>query len=125
MRVLLDTHIYIWTVLNDRRLPEKFRRMIADATEVFVSTASIWEMSIKAALGKLGPREEATIDALEEQRIIPLPVLLAHARAVRDMPHLHGDPFDRVIVAQARCELLELLTVDAELAAYSANAFEI
>jgi PIN domain nuclease of toxin-antitoxin system len=122
MRLLLDTHIYIWSVLRDRQMPSDFREMIAKADKVFVSTATIWELSIKAARGKLDPAVNRTIDVLEAQPFIVLPVLLKHAKAVRDMPDLHRDPFDRVLIAQARTEVLKFLTVDAELSSYLEEA---
>ncbi|SAK99330.1 PilT protein-like protein [Caballeronia temeraria] len=118
MRLLLDTHVYVWSVSNDRRMPNDFRKMIAKAEQVFVSTASIWELSIKSARGKLEPNGERAIDELNEQSVIVLPVQLKHALAVRAMPDLHRDPFDRVLVAQARTEVLRFLTVDSELAGY-------
>jgi PIN domain nuclease of toxin-antitoxin system len=118
MRLLLDTHIYIWSVSGDRRLPGNFREMIAEADTVYVSTATIWEMSIKAARGRLEPRAELAIDELEDHDFVELPVLLVHARAVRLMPHLHRDPFDRLLVAQAITEDLRFLTLDRELSDY-------
>ncbi|MFM0322115.1 type II toxin-antitoxin system VapC family toxin [Caballeronia glebae] len=118
MRVLLDTHIYIWRVSGNRRLPAHIRESIDKAEQVYVSTATIWELSIKAARGKLEPRAARAIDELEEHPFIVLPVRLKHAKAVRDMPDLHRDPFDRLLVAQARTEVLKFLTVDSELAGY-------
>ena len=85
---------------------------------MYVSTATIWELSIKAARGKLDPRAARTIDELGAQPFIVLPVQLKHALAVRDMPDLHRDPFDRLLVAQARTEVLRFLTVDSELSEY-------
>ncbi|GJH12552.1 type II toxin-antitoxin system VapC family toxin [Caballeronia novacaledonica] len=99
-------------------MPTDFRELIAEADQVFVSTASIWELSIKSARGKLEPNGERAIDELEEQPFIVLPVQLKHALAVRDMPDLHRDPFDRLLVAQARTEVLRFLTVDSELSEY-------
>ncbi|SAL87473.1 PilT protein-like protein [Caballeronia arvi] len=121
MRVLLDTHVYIWRVSKDRRLPARIRNSIDKAQQVYVSTASIWELSIKSARGKLEPNGERAIDELEAQPFIVLPVQLKHARAVRRMPDLHRDPFDRVLVAQAITEDLEFLTVDGELSDYLAD----
>lgn len=118
IRLLLDTHVYIWSVAKDRKMPTDFRELIAEADQVFVSTASIWELSIKSARGKLEPNGERAIDELEEQPFIVLPVQLKHALAVRDMPDLHRDPFDRLLVAQARTEVLRFLTVDSELSEY-------
>lgn len=119
MRLLLDTHIYIWSVTRNRKLPADMRDEIADAKQVYVSTASIWELSIKAARGKLEPRAAQTIDEFEAHRFIELTVQLAHARAVRELRHLHRDPFDRLLLAQARTEQLKFLTVDGELAEYA------
>ncbi|SAK69578.1 PilT protein-like protein [Caballeronia fortuita] len=118
MRVLLDTHIYIWRVSRDRRLSAYFRDAIDDAKQVYISAASIWELSIKSARGKLEPDGERAIDELQSQPFIVLPVELKHAKAVRNMPHLHRDPFDRVLVAQALTEDLKLLTADRELREY-------
>ena len=92
--------------------------MIAKAEQVFVSTASIWELSIKSARGKLEPNGERAIDELNELPVTVLPVQLKHALAVRTMPDLHRDPFDRLLVAQARTEVLRFLTVDSELSEY-------
>lgn len=118
MRVLLDTHVYIWRVSNNRRLPVHIRSSIDKARQVYVSTATIWEMSIKSARGKLELAGERAIDDFEEHPFIELPVRLKHAKAVRRMPDLHRDPFDRLLVAQAITEDLEFLTVDSELAGY-------
>ncbi|WP_309884247.1 type II toxin-antitoxin system VapC family toxin [Caballeronia sp. LZ029] len=118
IRLLLDTHVYIWSVAKDRRMPTDFRELIAEADQVFVSTASIWELSIKSARGKLEPNGERAIDELDDQPVIVLPVQLKHALAVRNMPDLHRDPFDRLLVAQARTEVLRFLTVDSELSEY-------
>jgi PIN domain nuclease of toxin-antitoxin system len=122
MRVLLDTHVYIWRLSNNRRLPAHIRNSIDRAQQVYVSTATIWELSIKSARGKLEPSGEHAIDALDKQPFIVLPVQLKHAKAVRNMPDLHRDPFDRVLVAQALTEDLRFLTVDSELSDYFAAA---
>jgi len=121
IRLLLDTHVYIWSVAKDRKMPTDFRELIAEADQVFVSTASIWELSIKSARGKLEPDGERAIDELEGQPVTVLPVQLKHALAVRNMPDLHRDPFDRLLVAQARTEVLRFLTVDSELSEYLAE----
>jgi len=121
IRLLLDTHVYIWSVAKDRKMPTDFRELIAEADQVFVSTARIWELSIKSARGKLEPDGERAIDELEGQPVTVLPVQLKHALAVRNMPDLHRDPFDRLLVAQARTEVLRFLTVDSELSEYLAE----
>jgi PIN domain nuclease of toxin-antitoxin system len=118
MRVLLDTHIYIWRISKDRRMPARIRTAIDKAQQIYVSTATIWEMSIKSARGKLEPNGERAIDDFANHPFIELPVQLKHAKAVRHMPDLHRDPFDRLLVAQAITEDLKFLTVDRELSEY-------
>jgi PIN domain nuclease of toxin-antitoxin system len=113
LRLLLDTHVFLWWSEGSRRLKPVVRRAIVDADEVFVSAASLWEANVKMALGKLEVRASlaATVDASGFQR-------LAHADAVRDLPSLHADPFDRMLVAQAAVERLQLVSSDRALARY-------
>ena len=119
MRLLLDTHIALWLVRDAPELTAAARRLISSADDVFVSSASIWEASIKVALGKL-PLDPARLESqLLAAGIQPLPVSWAHARASATLPPHHRDPFDRMLVAQALCEPLHLLTHDAALAVYS------
>jgi PIN domain nuclease of toxin-antitoxin system len=119
MRLLLDTHIYIWAVMDSRKLTKAARKLIVDADDVFVSSASIWEASIKAGLGKLDADLNLLVSEIEASGFSELPVRAAHAAMVRDLPEIHRDPFDRLLVAQALCEPLRLVTADAHLAAYS------
>ncbi|WP_175877633.1 type II toxin-antitoxin system VapC family toxin [Burkholderia sp. BCC0097] len=118
MRLLLDTHIFLWIVTNDPRLSTRVRRLISAADERFVSSASIWEAAIKAGLGKLDIDVGKLIRAIGASGIRELPVRAVHGAAVRDLPHHHCDPFDRFLVAQARHEPLRLMTADAHLARY-------
>lgn len=118
MRLLLDTHILIWWLDNSPRLTELARSAIADgANQVFVSAVSACEMSLKAAKGKL----RAPVD-LERQvadnSFEELPFTLRHGVALRDLPPHHGDPFDRMLVAQAVCEGLTHVTADPQISAY-------
>ena len=117
MRLLLDTHIYLWALSGT--LKPAVRRLIEGADEVFVSAASIWEVAIKAKLGKLDadPREVAA--AIEPSGFTELPIHAAHAAAVADLALHHSDPFDRLLVAQALAEPLRLVTADPNLAKYS------
>jgi PIN domain nuclease of toxin-antitoxin system len=119
MRILLDTHIYLWWLQDHHKLSAIAREKIISATEVYVSSASIWEASIKIGIGKL----EADIDQLVEQitlsGFLELPVSARHARQLAHLSELHRDPFDRMLVAQAMCEPLRLLTADAQVARYS------
>lgn len=117
MRLLLDTHIVLWSLSGSRRLNRPVRQAILTASEVFVSAASIWEAAIKASLGRL------TVDAdlpssVSRAGFTMLPVTFAHAHAVGDLPLHHRDPFDRMLVAQALAERLTLVTADDELGAY-------
>ena len=119
MRLLLDTHIYIWVLMNNRKLTKAARRLILDADEVFVSAASIWEAAIKAGLGKLDVEVDQLVAEIQASGFVELPVRAAHAAAVRRLPAIHGDPFDRLLIAQAVSEPLGFLTSDRNLAAYS------
>ncbi|HDR9878059.1 TPA: type II toxin-antitoxin system VapC family toxin [Burkholderia cenocepacia] len=118
MRLLLDTHIFLWIATNDPRLSTRARRLTSAADERFVSSASIWEAAIKAGLGKLDIDVGELIRAISASGIRELPVRAVHGAAVRDLPHHHRDPFDRLLVAQARHEPLRLVTADAHLARY-------
>jgi PIN domain nuclease of toxin-antitoxin system len=118
LRLLLDTHILLWVMLGAPQLPRLAQQQIDAADAVFVSSVSLWEASIKVALGKLKIDMDRLEDLLRQSAFTPLPVSWAHARALRQLPLLHADPFDRMLVAQASHEPLILLTHDAALAAY-------
>ena len=119
MRLLLDTHIFLWAVTDDKRLNKKNHQVIRSASEVYVSAASIWEIAIKTALGKLKGDPAELADAIDAAGFIALPVRVEHAAAVVTLPLLHTDPFDRLLVAQAMTEPLHLLTADVQLAGYT------
>jgi PIN domain nuclease of toxin-antitoxin system len=116
-RILLDTHLLLWAVADPRKLPPGARSRI-DAAEVYVSAVSIWEVSIKAALGKLSADPAELLAEIEPAGFILLPVSGEHAAAVARLPAVHTDPFDRMLVAQAKTEPLLLLTNDSILAGY-------
>jgi PIN domain nuclease of toxin-antitoxin system len=116
-RILLDTHLLLWAVSEPRKLSAQARRRIEEA-DVFVSAASIWEVSIKAALGKLAADPSELLAEIEPAGFHLLPVTGHHAAAVAKLPPLHNDPFDRMLVAQAKTEPLLLLTNDVTLAGY-------
>lgn len=119
MRLLLDTHILLWWLEDDPLLPARASELIADRrNQVFVSPMSIWEIAIKSELGKLKADGDEVRVASLQSGFQPLPFTLEHAAAVARLPHLHRDPFDRALVAQARVEPLHLLTHDGDLAAY-------
>ena len=116
-RILLDTHLLLWAFAAPERLPIRARKRI-DVSEVFVSAASIWEVSIKASLGKIQADASLLLPEIEPAGFTLLPISGEHAVAVGLLPSIHRDPFDRMLVAQARTEPLILLTNDAALAAY-------
>lgn len=120
MRILLDTHVFIWAVTDSRRLGKEARRVMRDATEVFVSAASIWEIAIKSAIGKIKADPEEMARAIVTSGFVELPIAAAHATQVARLPlaNDHKDPFDRLLVAQSIVEPLVLLTADPKVAAY-------
>jgi len=116
-RILLDTHLLLWAFAAPERLPIRARKRI-DVSEVFVSAASIWEVSIKASLGKIQADASLLLAEIEPAGFTLLPISGDHAVAVGLLPSIHRDPFDRMLVAQARTEPLILLTNDSALARY-------
>lgn len=119
MRLLLDTHIVYWAFYETKQLPVRAKECIAGAEDVFVSSASIWEIAIKVRLGKMAGDPRKLLNMLEAAGFKDLPVLSRHAVYVGDLPMHHADPFDRLLVAQAMSEPLHLLTADAKLKPYS------
>lgn len=117
MRVLIDTHLLLWALAWPSKLPAKARRRI-ESSEVFASAASIWEISIKSALGKLDADPAEVLSAVEPAGFDHLPITGEHAAHVAKLPHLHKDPFDRLLVAQAWVERMILLTDDDTMGGY-------
>ncbi len=118
MNLLLDTHIALWWLADDAALPEGLRLKIADNSNVvLVSAATVWEVAIKSALGKL-EIDEQWLDALESDGVQQLPVRWHHAERVRSLPLIHQDPFDRMLIAQALEERCTLVTVDRTISRY-------
>lgn len=118
MRLLLDTHIFLWAVADSRRLKAAARKQMLAAEQVFVSSASIWEVAIKARLGKIAADPDELAEAIPASGFIELPVTARHAAGVVQLPLHHYDPFDRLLIAQAFAEPLLLLTADAALEPY-------
>jgi PIN domain nuclease of toxin-antitoxin system len=119
MRLLLDTHVFLWVVAGSPRLKPAARLLIERAEAVYVSAASIWEVAIKVRLGKLQANPDELADAIDGSGFIELPVRAAHGAAVARLTPLHNDPFDRLLIAQALTEPLRLVTADETLASYS------
>jgi PIN domain nuclease of toxin-antitoxin system len=117
MRLLLDTNVVI-RLMQAGQFDRAARRIIEGAATVYVSAASIWEIAIKASIRKLDVDIDRLEPSLLEARIEPLPVTWVHARRSYDIAPTHPDPFDRLLLAQAVCEPLHLLTSDERLAQY-------
>ena len=119
MRILLDTHIYLWWLQDHSNLSKAARAKIMVASEVYISSASIWEASIKLGIGKLEADIGQLVAEIANSGFQELPILAKHAAMVAQLPDIHRDPFDRILVAQALCEPLRLLTADGILSGYS------
>jgi PIN domain nuclease of toxin-antitoxin system len=122
MRILLDTQCWLWMQTTPERLGHRAVALVGDRThELFLSAASSWEMAIKYALGKLplplSPNQYVP-DRMRRSGTVPLPVSHTHALRVAELPVHHRDPFDRMLVAQAQCDGLTLLTADPLLRCY-------
>lgn len=119
MRLLIDTHVVLWCLGDDPRLRAEARDLIRDPdNSVFVSAASVWEIAIKRAIGRLDVDIAKLSDALEAMDFAALAVTHQHALGVADLPAHHNDPFDRMLVSQSVCEGMRLVTHDAAVAQY-------
>ncbi|MCF8460296.1 MAG: type II toxin-antitoxin system VapC family toxin [Flavobacteriales bacterium] len=122
MRFLLDTHTVLWFLQGNEQLPNEIRKLIVDVeNECFVSVASLWEITVKASLGKLILNEdlEKIYQLLSENQILPFQIDYAHLSQLMCLEHFHRDPFDRLIIAQAKAEKLTVLTKDRMFTHYS------
>ncbi|WP_027187099.1 type II toxin-antitoxin system VapC family toxin [Desulfovibrio cuneatus] len=126
MNLLLDTHMLIWAAVGT--LPRKAEQLLVDANNtLYFSPASLWEIGIKQSLG----RNDFAVDAamlrrgLVDAHYIELPITAQHTLAVNDLPALHKDPFDRILLAQAKCEGFWLLTSDKQIKEYPGSVLFI
>jgi PIN domain nuclease of toxin-antitoxin system len=119
VKLLLDTHVLLWAAAGDPRLRSEVAAAVADpANSILVSAASAWEIAIKAALGRPTMNPEQVAGCVAEGRFVELPVTIAHANHAGELPPHHRDPFDRMLVAQARVVGATLVTHDRALGAY-------
>ncbi len=122
MKILLDTHVFLWAITDSPKLSVQQRDLFLDeANEVHMSVASLWEMLIKAGLGKLPlpePAIEYLVRQMDQNRILLLPIRIAHLAELQKLPPLHRDPFDRMLVAQAKAEKMRMLSVDVRMRDY-------
>ena len=125
MNLLLDTHIALWWLGDTPELPDAVREVVQDADNVvYISAATIWEIAIKRALGKLEVGDEYLTE-IAEQGFVELPIRWQHAQRVEALPMLHRDPFDRLLIAQAQTLGLTLVTTDAQIRKYSVSVLPL
>ncbi|WP_088286245.1 type II toxin-antitoxin system VapC family toxin [Kineosporia sp. A_224] len=124
MRLLLDTHVVLWWLTDDETLADETKDLIDTETEVFISAASVWEIAIKQASGKLTVPTDL-LQVIDRSGLVELPVRSRHAVEAGGLPAVHRDPFDRMLVAQARCEGLTLLTRDPLVLRYDVALREV
>lgn len=126
MRLLLDTHALIWAVQSPERLGARARAALtADDAEVYASHVSLWEMAIKRSIGKLGQLDRKAADWFDHfvprSGLRQLSIAASHVGAVEDLPLLHHDPFDRLLVAQARQGGMTIVTLDSHVTQYDVD----
>lgn len=125
MRLLLDTHVFLWLMESPEKVsPAALAACESGDNEIFLSAASVWEMQIKAAIGKLRlqtPLARLVAEEREANQLQVLPISLRHVLELDGLPALHADPFDRMLVAQAVVEQMTLVSADRAVAAYPAE----
>lgn len=120
MSLLLDTHVVIWWLADDPTLSDELKERLDHEPDVYVSAASVWEAAIKQSIGKL--KEPADLpERIRDSGFRELPVTSDHAIVAGRLPPIHRDPFDRILVAQARCENLTLVSRDPEVRKYDVS----
>lgn len=119
MRLLLDTHVFLWYLTASRKLPKSALNRITLADTVFISAASIWEAAIKIQQGRLQADTDDLIAGITSSGFMELPITATHGALAANLPEYHRDPFDRILIAQAMSEPLKLLTADGLLRQYS------
>jgi len=125
MRLLIDTQIFIWAVMDSPKLGPEARQIMLDADEVIVSAASIWEIAIKTKIGKLEGNPAEFVKAIGASGFRELKISARHAAKVHDLPLYHRDLFDRLLIAQVLVEPMRLLTADSVLEQYSELVMEV
>ena len=122
MKVLLDTHAFLWWNTEDPQLSKRAREIIADGqSEIFISAASAWEIAIKTSKGMLAlpePPAHYVEKRMNLYRFQALPIQIYHASRVYELPLHHADPFDRLLIAQSQIESMPLISVDSEIRKY-------
>ncbi len=122
MKILIDTHIFLWAIMGDPRLSGRKQEIfLGESNQLYLSIASIWEMVIKINLGKLTmplPAIGYIMKQMEKTHIAPLAIQVSHLAELEGLPPLHRDPFDRILIAQARAEKMRILSADPQVQKY-------
>ena len=121
MKYMMDTCAFIWYMTQDSKLPESIREIIFSSSNMYVSIATLWEIAVKQTIGKLSAVTESVYEIAELCRnggIVIMPLKLAYLERVKQLPLIHRDPFDRIIIATAIEEDLTLLTNDSNITKY-------
>ena len=124
MKLLLDTHCLIWALTDAPELGQKARRAIAGADSVWFSEASVWELGLKWRKGKIGLQPRRVVEQALRDRFHPLPISLEAILLSSELRQQHGDPFDRLLYAQARESGCLLLSIDRTLAAFGSRVLK-
>ena len=119
MRILLDTHILLWVLADSPQINKIKPLILSNETEVYISTASWWELAIKIGIGKIKVDLGILRAGSADSGFLDLPILGAHTQTLLTLPLLHRDPFDRMLISQAICEPMQLITNDSALSEYS------
>ena len=124
MRLLLDTHVILWWLTDDPALPGAVKATLDEEPEVYVSPASIWEVTLKQSIGKL-PEPVNLAEEIRDSGFRELPITMEHAIVAGRLPLIHRDPVDRMLVAQAQCEGLTLASRDAHIRHYEVDLLRV
>ena len=121
MKYLLDTHAFLWFIQNDNRLPDNTRTTIETNEYIYLSAVSLWEIAIKLSIHKLNLKDRSIDDlfsACKDKSIAILNITSEHIKTIADLPWIHRDPFDRMLVAQSKVEDMTLITCDQYIPQY-------
>ncbi|MCC7081625.1 MAG: type II toxin-antitoxin system VapC family toxin [Burkholderiales bacterium] len=121
MKLLLDTHCLLWALTDAPELDAKSRRVILDAESVWFSEASIWELGLKWRKGKIGLQPRRVLERAQCDGFLPMPITIEAILVSSELRQKHGDPFDRLLYAQARTSKCALLSIDRELATFGSR----
>jgi len=125
VKLLLDSHAFLWWLAEDSKLKVEARQAVADPVSVVhVSAVTVWELSIKAALGKLDLDGADLAEEIEANDFVELPITARHALVAATLPRHHEDPFDRMLIAQAQIEGLTIVTRDSAFRAYEVSLLQ-